>query len=170
MQKTLRMKARLIIAFIITYFLGIGTAFLIGVRQARTAPHVEEEPIELAENRSEPEQQENTGPENFDEFFTKFSGDSAFQVNRIKFPLEKEGLSDDLMEEEKSKIAKKDWGYIPFFGAQEYYIQISSREEEAETGLRYLEFKGIENGIYVCYEFKLVKNKWYLVKWIDRST
>lgn len=110
--------------------------------------------------------------ENFDEFLQNFNSDSSFQISRIIFPLKKEALSQDFLEEVSFSIQKKHWRFLPILGSADFFIQISNPDEKGveKSNRKLLELNGIENGLYISYEFQLVDNQWFLVSWIDRST
>ena len=161
--------------------IGILVAFMLGFLSSEYLQKQNEKKLVLLNDN----QQSDTNPteqdtfsnkpsqiEDFDDFFYKFRNDSIFQISRVQFPLRFEGLSDGYTKEEKSNINKQDWAYKQFFSSEEYYVEISKSPDikEKETGKRLLSFNGIENGIYVSYEFRLLNNKWFLIKWIDRST
>ena len=104
--------------------------------------------------------------EDFPSFFQKFQSDSLFQIGRIVFPLER--LISNYDGESTEQIAQKDWQYLNFDpnedGIDAFKIQEEVQQEEAQIIL-----KGIDNGIYVRFQFKRRGGKWQLVKWIDES-
>lgn len=163
------MNNKLIVGLILAYLVGFATSYLLNRQKQETKTTKEN----VALNTFQDTEKTNLSTiEDFNDFFYKFRNDSVFQLNRVKFPLKFEGLSDDYTKEEIADIKKSDWHFHQFFSNEEYYVEISrtTTVKEPETGTRLVSFNGIENGIYVSYEFKLIDTKWVLIKWIDRST
>lgn len=109
----------------------------------------------------------------FTEFFSTFGIDSAFQAERIKYPLLYfyfEDYSDSLSSNE---IKMGEWRYINFaddslaatYKENAYSIEINEKDSKAVDYLR----KGIDNGISVIYSFEKDEGRWYLTKITDRS-
>ncbi|MDD2243666.1 MAG: DUF4348 domain-containing protein [Dysgonamonadaceae bacterium] len=106
--------------------------------------------------------------ENFYSFLEMFNRDESFQLKRIVFPITvlTTNITEDGMEMENETISKYDWElldltYDSTYVTREYdkYEQmISFRNDSAIVSLR-----GIDNGIYADYFFKLIDNKWFLV-------
>jgi hypothetical protein len=109
----------------------------------------------------------------FTDFFNMFSIDSAFQSERIKYPLSYfyyEDYSDSLSSKE---IKIGEWRYINFaddsiastYKEDAYSIEINEKDSINVDYLR----KGIDNGISIIYSFEKDGGRWYLTKIMDRS-
>ena len=110
--------------------------------------------------------------EEFESFLYKFSSDSVFQINRIKFPLEYVTLNYDTYEEIKTTIDKKNWRMDYLFMNEEKRSQIYDNFSLSfkDTDERVFCWHKVENGINVMYFFKRIEGKWYLIKFEDTST
>ena len=112
----------------------------------------------------------NDDQEDFNEFFKKFTTDSLFQIERVKFPWELEMYIEDGLGVEET--SKDDWRFSTFY----YETGYASRQEDAYTqeiksygDTVKLELRGIDNGIHIDYEFATDKGKWMLVSGKDYS-
>ncbi len=112
--------------------------------------------------------------EEFYAFLNKFSEQRSFQLNRIKFPInvtvpdaDHEGMAP--MEE---TIGRYEWDMLdltydstfltrPY---DQYYQVVRFRNDTAVVQLR-----GIDNGIYADYFFKIIDNQWFLVTLYEAS-
>lgn len=102
--------------------------------------------------------------ENFDLFYNKFHSDSAFQISRIKFPLE--GKSMDGFE--KTKWTKDNWTImkVRIFDIDTTQYKVSYNK----TDVTFTQKVWIENsGFSSEYTFELIDNKWYLVFALDQN-
>ena len=102
----------------------------------------------------------------FDTFFKRFSGDSIFQVNQIRFPLEMKLWIEVEQPLEKQILNQADWRYSSFY----YESQFATRPIDAytQTVKSYgdtvkLEIRGVDNGIYTDYNFFKIDGDWTLV-------
>lgn len=102
--------------------------------------------------------------EDFDGFYKKFHNDSLFQMGRIKFPLE--GVNVDGFDRQgwvKDKWRMHEIG-VDQIDKSQFKFDIS------KTDSLYVERIYIEaSGFEMIRTFELVKNKWFLVKYYDRS-
>ena len=111
----------------------------------------------------------------FEIFFRKFSQDSIFQKNSVKFPLIK--LSYDYETSEKPVISylksSKNYNYTNFSkdseAMEKEYDKYQIEKIRTKNGLIYKRI-GYDNGIHISYEFQIIEGCWYLVKIIDEST
>jgi hypothetical protein len=109
----------------------------------------------------------------FNAFIEQFSIDSAFQLNRIKFPLpikqyNIENDKDTIVYRQNSTFLKMDFrkkksGSVHDEWKQEIVL------DKSGTNAR-IEIRGIENGIVVDYFFEKRNGKWMLVRVNDSST
>lgn len=110
---------------------------------------------------------------NFESFFTRFSTDSAFQKNRIQFPLKMATI--DAYDSDNPSIKNlniKDYSFIDFSNDKDainrdtdkYKVEIV---ENKETTI-YKKI-GIDNGIYVEFKFEKRENCWLLILIKDQS-
>jgi len=112
-------------------------------------------------------------PENFNEFVFKFLTDSTFQVHRIRFPLLTARLNLETLSLDTLVESRISWRFLGNPHPNENSrMQIYDNFERVlrQTGERVVSFEGIENGIDSSLYFKLIKGKWYLVRFVDRST
>ena len=126
--------------------------------------------------QNEATQDGNNENEDFFNFFINFNSDLDFQLSRIKFPLQKIGLSED--------YTKIDTVYLNNTGERIfisiYYDNLSYSSYEQfydnfehklrDTDERVFARYGNGNGIEVFYYFKRINGLWYLVKVEDFST
>ena len=107
-----------------------------------------------------------TEMESFDSFFDKFSSDSAYQQNRIIYPLHI--LINGYIYDEKDSIAlikRGEWKYIDFHDTKNYVLSIQNKTENyAEVLLR-----GNDTGVYLKYTFKREEEFWFLYDLEDSS-
>jgi hypothetical protein len=108
--------------------------------------------------------------EDFDEFFKKFTTDSLFQIERIRFPLRLRMTTED--GERVEEISKEDWTFSTFLYDDSY----ATREVDAYTqeiknygDTVKLEQRGVDNGIHVDYAFVTESGAWILVSGKDYS-
>lgn len=119
-------------------------------------------------------QERDLGEEDFDQFIRKFSTYEAFQLERIKFPInvivpddEHEGMAP--MEE---TIGRYEWELLDLTYDSTY---LTRTYDQYYQGVRYrrdtavVEIRGINNGIYADYYFTLIDEKWYLVTLYEAS-
>lgn len=113
----------------------------------------------------------NVQGEKFDIFFNKFTSDSLFQLERVKFPftLVTWNIDENLATEE---ISREHWRYLRFeykpeFGTRD--IDAYTQEIEIYTDSAKVEIRGVDNGIYVDYIFNKVEGKWTLTLGRDYS-
>jgi hypothetical protein len=111
--------------------------------------------------------------EDFFDFLNRFSFDKDFQIKRIKFPLEKNILTDDFASEIKKSLTIKEWEYVNLLGEKSSYftdLQYSFKEENEKLPERIFAFIGIENGINIKYYFKKFDGIWYMIRVDDFSS
>ncbi len=111
--------------------------------------------------------------ENFDEFFSHFMYDTAFQLERVVFPLEFVHLDyENDYEVVSTAIKKADWAHQRFYANQQAYPALYNNYDMKleDTNERLFAWRGVDNGIYTAYYFKRIEGKWYLTKWEDLST
>jgi len=113
----------------------------------------------------------NYDQEDFNEFFKKFTSDSLFQVERVKFPWRLRMAIDG--REVVEETSKENWTHETFYYEESYATrQINAYTQEirtyGDTTVR-LELRGVDNGIHVDYEFARDKGKWILVSGEDYS-
>jgi hypothetical protein len=109
--------------------------------------------------------------EGFGIFYDKFFRDSTFQISRIVFPL-KWHCESPTYDSKDSLIEKANWVYSNYsVYKNEFNIQIYDNFQKnfRNTNERLVSFEGVECGINLNLYFKLIHNKWYLVKIIDNS-
>lgn len=118
--------------------------------------------------------------ENFLEFFEMFSVDTEFQISRVRFPFEdcyyiRAGIYNDSIIEKCDLIAKDKWMFINFKEGEcdsnniIKLIYTSFETDEKETGERVLEYVIPGTDVAILYYFKLIENRWYLIKRKDFS-
>ncbi|MDR1516574.1 MAG: DUF4348 domain-containing protein [Dysgonamonadaceae bacterium] len=112
--------------------------------------------------------------EDFQYFLDKFNNENFFQLKRIVFPIRvtipdthNEGMAP--MEE---TIGKYEWElldltYDSTYASREYDSYFQNVVFRKDTAV--VEVRGIDNGIYADYYFKLIDNKWFLVTLTESS-
>jgi Domain of unknown function (DUF4348) len=110
--------------------------------------------------------------ENFSDFFAKFKNDSLFQVERVKFPMTLKSWDIDQDKPTNDKLDISNWRHLDF----EYMDDYAKREIDAYTQETKMyadsvkiQLRGVDNGIYIDYEFVNVDGKWFLVAEKDYS-
>ena len=108
----------------------------------------------------------------FNEFFKKFTKDSIFQIKRIQFPLEYSSAEIDSDELIKEQIQMEEWIHLDF------YYDSTFRTRETDQYMRRFDFKkdsvtieyrGIDNGIWIDYLFVKQEDNWILINYSDYS-
>ncbi len=103
----------------------------------------------------------------FNLFFDLFSKDSIFQTSRIRFPLKR--MTQEIEKDSPSIgwIKKEYWKFLKLENKvfDNYSIEI---QENIDAAI--IEIRGIENGIYVNFNFIKENDKWILILWEDYST
>jgi len=105
--------------------------------------------------------------ENFNEFFEKFTSDSLFQINRVKFP-----WTIPSEDGEELVIHKTDWQHASFFYQEDFATRpIDAYTQEIRTygDTVKIEQRGVDNGIHIDFLFAKIDNKWFLVSEEDLS-
>ena len=108
----------------------------------------------------------------FLDFIKKFQQDSLFQFQRIKFPLTLKTIDFDDGATINESIEKEKWKYINFNYDQNFnsnQIDLYTQEIKKYGDTMRLELRGIDNGIYIDYEFLKDGARWYLISEKDYS-
>ncbi len=118
------------------------------------------------------ENRKQAGHEDFYQFLDKFNTKRIFQLKRIIFPITVSAPDADriALEPTEEKIEKEDWelldlSYDSTYTTRDYdkYTQtVNFRKDTAHVALR-----GIDNGIYADYYFKLIDGEWFLVTLVE---
>ncbi len=113
-----------------------------------------------------------SGQEDFNQFLDNFSTDRIFQFQRIVFPITVSApdANEITLTPTEEKIEKTGWElldltYDSSFATRDFdkYVQtVNFRKDTAHVSLR-----GIDNGIYADYYFKLIDGEWYLVTLVE---
>ena len=113
-----------------------------------------------------------TRQEDFYQFLDKFNSKRIFQLERIVFPITVSAPDANriALEPTEEKIEKKDWelldlSYDSTYTTRDFdkYTQtVNFRKDTAHVALR-----GIDNGIYADYYFKLIDGEWFLVTLVE---
>lgn len=105
----------------------------------------------------------------FDSFIKKFSNDSAFQLNHVKFPLNKVIIDAETYEYDTLSVCKKDYRTVSFYNSlikcSEAYPVVYDNFElnESNSTERVFRWKGF-TGMDNRYFFKKISGTWVLVK------
>lgn len=112
--------------------------------------------------------------EDFYAFLDDFSNDEMFQLKRVVFPITATipDVGHQGMAPKEEVISKYDWEpldltYDSTFltrSYDQYYQTVSFVQDTAVV-----EIRGINNGIYADYYFKLIDNEWHLVTMSEAS-
>ena len=110
---------------------------------------------------------------NFNDFIEKFSTDTAFQLNRTRFPLktrwyDSDNDRDSLIYKERSEFEMIDFRKKKSIGRYDQWEQkiVFNKKNASAT----IKFRGIENGIMVDYLFAKINEAWMLIEIVDSST
>lgn len=127
------------------------------------------------EKTDEPVPEKSQEPMPFETFLKQFNQDTGFQLSRIDFPLEVLGYEEDEQydfKEVNEPLPKTEWVHTSL----DYGKESAARWNDALTqniivgqDSAFVQFRGIDNGIYVDYVFALKKEGWYLVAIKDYS-
>jgi hypothetical protein len=109
----------------------------------------------------------------FNSFLIAYSTDSAFQIERTKFPLYIKQYDvindkDTIFYRQRSEFKMMDFRQKTSQGSYDEWKQQVVLDEVGHKAT--IEIRGIENGIMVNYEFEKINNKWVLVAVDDAST
>jgi hypothetical protein len=110
--------------------------------------------------------------ESFYEFMKKFESDSVFQAARVRFPFQQITWADEGDEETTLEIKKEGWSFLDLKEEEEaahrefdkYTRELVVFEDSAKVC-----FRGIDNGIYVDFDFYSFDGQWFLVSSNDYS-
>lgn len=112
--------------------------------------------------------------ETFDGFFRRFSKDSIYQKEDVKFPLLNTYLNSGGDYEEVSEYIQPEiYRFSPFHKNGEVVnlengsFEVSVKNEKDSA---FYQQKGIDNGIFTIAKFALINGCWYLVAVEDSST
>lgn len=111
---------------------------------------------------------ENVADLTFNSFFRKFGIDSLFQAQRIKYPLKYLYYPDDSDKLKSRDIILGKWKFRNLIDdslSTDFKPVIAVKDSLNATYTQ----QGIDNGIFVEYEFMKVDGKWYLVKMTNAS-
>jgi hypothetical protein len=111
--------------------------------------------------------------ENFDIFFEKFTNDSVFQKQRIKYPFKMAFFEAELENPEieyydNSNITYLNFKYKPDYAKREidaYTQQVKFYKDTAR-----IELRGVDNGIFIDVDFITINGIWFCLQLIDTST
>lgn len=102
-------------------------------------------------------------PESFDEFNKRFHSDSLFQVSRVDFPIEGKHVAGF----EQYNWTRKNWQFLAIPVAEKTEIG-EYQHSLVKTDTLITERFWIDNsGFEVERQFKLIKNKWFLIYYND---
>lgn len=112
--------------------------------------------------------------ESFDKFLERFNGERTFQLQRIKFPIKATvpDLEDEGMAPIEEVIGKYQWELLDLTYDSSYMTRLYDQyyqEVHFSNDTAILEIRGINNGIFADYYFKLIDKKWYLVTLCEAS-
>lgn len=102
-------------------------------------------------------------PENFDEFNKKFHSDSLFQVSRVDFPIEGKHVTGF----EQHNWTRKNWQFQAVPVAEKSEIEEYNHTLVKTDTLITERFWIPNSGFEVERQFKLIRNKWFLIYYND---
>lgn len=114
--------------------------------------------------------------ERFEDFFERFKTDSVFQHERVQFPFlsERVNLDNDSGPDEfiTDATENEDWTFINFAyddsiakrGLDAYTQEVNVQKDRAV-----IEIRGVDNGIWIDYNFEKRNEKWMLISEKDSS-
>ena len=106
-----------------------------------------------------------TADEAFDTFYTQFMNDSAFQMERIQFPLPGQKFTEEI-EDSTYRWPREEWRVL-----SEPQIDPSNftRNLQVSDTLATDEITGMSTGFYFKMVYRPVGRKWHLVYLVDRD-
>lgn len=119
----------------------------------------------------------NSCNETFDEFFERFSRDSVFQKNRVKYPFKYLNSEYDFDKRQDTISAelilnKDKFSFIDFTedknAMDKEYDKYTVSMEDLQ-GIKNYRLNGYDNGIRITHKFKLIDGCWYMVEILDES-
>jgi hypothetical protein len=109
----------------------------------------------------------------FNYFFERFSRDSMFQKSRVKYPLRWSYYSGNYDKLQVEMINHQEFSYFDF----ENDVNAKGKKQGAfEVGMSISKDKvvyqrtGIDTGLLMSFQFKLINGCWFLVEILDEST
>jgi hypothetical protein len=109
----------------------------------------------------------------FDVFFEKFSLDSVFQKEHIKFPLKRSHLDNDYQDFVSEDVTESEYHFMDFAshknGMKQEYDKYTVEITEGKDTVAYF-MKGYDNSIMINITFSFFDGCWYLVEIEDAST
>ncbi|HBX44834.1 DUF4348 domain-containing protein [Limibacterium fermenti] len=108
------------------------------------------------------------GAEDFRAFLDSFSARESFQLKRVKFPITATvpDEQDEGMAPMTETIDKYDWEMLDLYYDSTYATRTYDKYYQTvrfTSDTAVVEIRGIDNGIYANYYFKLIDNQWFLV-------
>jgi hypothetical protein len=124
----------------------------------------EELKAELKEEMKKEKTEENkTSTESFETFYEKFVSDDSFQLERVKFPVKGENITDY---DESEQWTADNWIYLDHIDDSDKELTVETDETESRVDHKiYLP----NSGFSVSYSFELIDGKWYLTERTDAS-
>lgn len=113
--------------------------------------------------------------ENFEVFFDKFKMDSVFQRERVQFPFLVETVNtDDTGSDKLNKefTQKHDWKHANFYYDESFAtraVDAYTQRIRIQLHTAVVEYRGVDNGIWIDYFFEKKEDKWILVSERDSS-
>ena len=124
---------------------------------------------ETASNNITDNEQINIKSENysFSEFVKRFTTDSVFQINHVKFPLEEVSLGVDAEDSDSTFYIKKSkWKFYSFKDTICDGIKLEHQFDTINFTCTEL---GIDTGVRIDYYFEKKGAQWFLTKIVDVS-
>lgn len=116
-------------------------------------------------------------PENFDDFLTRFSRDTAFQISRVRFPHEQEiidphegGGASLVYDDSTDWVMHVNLAYLNEYqdGIELDYQQDTVWNGSTEAIIQQRgDFSAPNTQWHVDYKFELINNKWFLTSSVD---
>lgn len=108
--------------------------------------------------------------EDFEAFFRRFTTDSVFQIERVDFPFYIQTSSEE--GESKTVMEKTAWRFSTFHHDSSFatrQIDAYTQQLKSYNDSMRLELRGVDNGIYIDYDFVSRNGKWFMVSGRDYS-
>ena len=108
-----------------------------------------------------------SGDYNFSDFIKRFTTDSVFQINHVKFPLEEVSLGVDAEDSDSTFYIKKSkWKFYSFKDTICDGIKLEHQFDTINFTCTEL---GIDTGVRIDYYFEKSGTQWFLTKIVDAS-
>lgn len=116
------------------------------------------------------------GDTSFQIFFNEFTTDSVFQREHVQFPFLREWSDTDNDtgpdKFNREYVQKETWKFYNFYYDKSFAtrgLDAYTQKTKVESDYAVIEIRGVDNGIWIDYNFEKKSNKWMLISEKDSS-